>query len=487
MKTEFFDGVDGQMEERLVDLNRIRAALVLALFNFLFLGTEYLFDNMMAYVTDSKGVVLAQSYILGASVIGFLLFAPVKRFFTESIKQMVIFISSIISIVCIFLIQQHASYGTILLSGCILFVLLGVAGSAVHYLAACVLQNRGHLAKTAGTAYAVGLLLQFINNNLIDHDMVESIVLSIFLTIWAVLSAQLYREVISGKTVFDETEEKKQYTLKRPLAAGMAMIVCVILMTCIFATLDNVVTLYHASGSVDIGQWPRLFLALSGLLAGFLFDIKERKYMNIIMYCVTLLSTICVLVIVSGGTFLIGLVVFYLSAGFFVVFFTTGFMDLSYHMKTPELWAGLGRATNNLCAVVTGTVSLALIESGDAMRISIIALVLFALISVTIFIYASQLGKAVPEEETEKQMTEGRTQDDAEKFLHFSEKYALTSREQDVLKILLTSDDSVQEMADQLFISRAALYRHITSLNEKTETKSRIGLLQFYYAWKEVD
>lgn len=36
-------------------------------------------------------------------------------------------------------------------------------------------------------------------------------------------------------------------------------------------------------------------------------------------------------------------------------------------------------------------------------------------------------------------------------------------------------------------ISRAALYRHLTSLNEKTGTKSRIGLVQFYYRYdKEI-
>ena len=32
-------------------------------------------------------------------------------------------------------------------------------------------------------------------------------------------------------------------------------------------------------------------------------------------------------------------------------------------------------------------------------------------------------------------------------------------------------------------ISRAALYRHINTLNEKTATKGRIGLIQFYYEW----
>lgn len=37
-----------------------------------------------------------------------------------------------------------------------------------------------------------------------------------------------------------------------------------------FSSLDNAVTLVHAGGSVDIGQWPRLLLAVSGLLAGML-------------------------------------------------------------------------------------------------------------------------------------------------------------------------------------------------------------------------
>ena len=46
-------------------------------------------------------------------------------------------------------------------------------------------------------------------------------------------------------------------------------------------------------------------------------------------------------------------------------------------------------------------------------------------------------------------------------------------------------EENVQDIAEALSISRAALYRHIAGLNEKTGTKSRIGLLQFYYGWKE--
>ena len=53
---------------------RIEIMIALALFNYVFLGAEYLFDNMMAFQTDSSGVVLAQSYVLGISTMGFLLF-----------------------------------------------------------------------------------------------------------------------------------------------------------------------------------------------------------------------------------------------------------------------------------------------------------------------------------------------------------------------------------------------------------------------------
>ena len=61
---------------------------------------------------------------------------------------------------------------------------------------------------------------------------------------------------------------------------------------------------------MDIGQYPRLLLAISGVVAGVLFELKERKLMCLIMYSVTLLSTICMLVITMGEPFIIGLVVF---------------------------------------------------------------------------------------------------------------------------------------------------------------------------------
>ena len=133
--------------------------LAIALFNFIFLGSEYLFDDMMAYVTDAQGVVLAQSYILGASVIGFVLAPFIIRWAGDGIGRILLMAGAISGVVCIFIVQQHASYDAILIAGLILFVLLGIAGSRTHYVVSRVIGNSRHLAKMMGIAYALGILI----------------------------------------------------------------------------------------------------------------------------------------------------------------------------------------------------------------------------------------------------------------------------------------------------------------------------------------
>ena len=88
--------------------------------------------------------------------------------------------------------------------------------------------------------------------------------------------------------------------------------------------------------------------------------------------------------------------------------------------------------------------------------------------------------------EEKKEVTEQKDagMSEKERLQQFVRAFSLTQRETEVLEVLLVSDENVQEIAERLLISRAALYRHITSINEKTNTKSRIGLVQFYYRFE---
>ena len=62
----------------------------------------------------------------------------------------------------------------------------------------------------------------------------------------------------------------------------------------------------------------------------------------------------------------------------------------------------------------------------------------------------------------------------------YCEHYGLTPRETEVFEKLIITENGNQEIADELFVSRRVLQRHVASIYEKTGTKNRIGLYQSY-------
>ncbi len=507
--------------------NRIRSVILLALFYFLFLGSEYLFDNSIIYHTDSHGVVIAQSYILGISTLGFL-FYPVFKYLAvkkaAGLKYLGIFFCFLVGTVCYFLINRHPGYALTLTAGCVLFFLLGILGSSIHYLCSLLLIQDSLLPAVVGFGYAFGILLQFINNNFVSNTAISALILSLSL----VLLLFLLTRIRLKHTVRTDAPLKTRILTLHPLRTGLLLAGTIALMTCIFSTLDSEMTLLHASGELNLGSLPRLLLALSGICAGILFSKIRERYQNLFMFCVMLFSTICVVLLQVDGSILISCIIFYLSAGIFAVYFTVSFMSLSYHTRVPELWAGLGRAVNNLCAVCISRLTMMLVSSGNPAVIYIITLVIFVVTGIALFVYTVQAdtyvapsdptlhamdilsGSAVASSEDSQHLFSGSsdchtkstasvipaspgpsrpssTSDRELHFRQFSDHFALTDREKEVLKVLLTSDENMQELADRLYISRTMLYRHVASLNKKTSTKSRISLIQFYYSWDPED
>lgn len=491
----------------------------LALFYFIFLCSEYMFDNRMAVFTDSNGVVMAQSFILGSSVPGFLSYYFIDRLCDKKSfnKKIIPCISGALSLICMIGIYLTVSYAGELLFGIILFIVLGYFGSLVHTQAALAVKHLDEglngITQLAGISYGIGILLQLVHNNRIADGVCQVIFLVAAMFIMTVFCAGNLCEVC-GYTCSDVVSsventdtgsadkgcaEGDKHALKK---LGIILILIVFVMTFVFATLDNAVTLVHAAGSVDIGQWPRIILAYSGIVAGFLYSTDDNRMMDFIMYIVLLLSTTCLIVIGCGGPFMIGLIIFYLSAGFFSVYFASRFMIFACHTDKPALWAGMGRAVNNTAAVVVAGVSLYIMRAPQYVTM-IIGVLLFAVTSVIVFVYHEQLRrgdteiyssveshntenvyrKKPAEDKADITVNEAAKMTDDELLELFVQEFNLTPREGEVLAYLLHSDESMQEVAKQLAVSRAALYRHIANMNEKTKTKARMGLVQFYYSW----
>ena len=480
------------MLKNVINRKDIVMIFLLAIYNFCFLGTEFFFDDMMALLTNSAGVVNAQNIVLGVSFIGVIVYPVFCKYLSDIVKRIISVMACIISIVCVFVIMQHQNYTLVMGAGIVCFVILGVAGSAVCYITNINISNRKHLAKMIGIAYALGVFIQYIYTNFVNDYYIKAIVFSLFM-----IAFICGMHIVSGGFFEEDTIESQKskekisfYKIKpdNPKIVVGALIVCVALMTIIFSTLDNAVTLVHASGDYNIGQWARLLLAVSGLAAGFIYDIKGRCFMPFIMFLVTVMSVASIIIITMGGPFIIGLSVFYISAGFFVVFFMTSFMDISFMMKNPRLWAGMGRGLNNVCAILLTFVSTYLLEQDSQIFILIFSLVLFVMITCTMiayyvpyFVAYRKIGEAAIKEDILKNLPKDANM---EKIDAFAEAYALTEQEKKVVIQLLTNKEGVNSMIEQLYISRSTFYRYVDKLCDKTNTSSRKEFFQFFHDWE---
>ena len=454
---------------------KINALLALALFTFVFLAAEFRFDINVGLLTGAERVVIAQGLILGASVIGFIGYAPLLAF-TQRKGQPQAAGNAAVPIAILGLTQIQSPAGPLALEvlGCVAFFGLGLLGAAAHNAFSLTFQDDPKLATGAGAAYAAGILMQFAVNLLDCGGIIELIVLGAATIVICALSAAP-QEAAEGSSPDVNPFIEPSHTLAKQACWSIAL---VMILACLFSTLDNVVTFSNAHGTIAVQTWPRLFLAASGLIAGLIFDLAERRYMGLVMLGVTVLSAISILAVEAGADPNLGLIVFYLSSGFFVTFFTATFTQLAPHMHSAALWAGMGRAANNACAFTTSGVSLALVTSGNVALIMIGALVLLVAASVA-FVAAGlfRLPQTTQEREHQQLAEEALAAPSIEEQRRaFIESHGLTPREVDVLIAVTQDERPLKQIAEELGISMRMVQRHLSSIYQKTDTQTRAGL-----------
>ena len=463
-----------------VDRKSFQSLSALALFTFAFLGSEFFFDSRIGLLISAEGVVGAQAMILGASVVGFLAYALMAK--VAGGRRALRAVEAVGAIAALVTIAATESALAMQIAGCIAFFLLGSLGAEAHWSMARTFEGSPSLAKGAGAAYAAGILLQFLSNQFVPAGIAGAAVLCVGVAALAVFAAAgECNDETAGQAAADSSQQSAPGGAKTAIRA-VWLLALVVLLACMFSTLDNVVTLANAQGSISVETWPRLFLAASGLAAGVLFDIRERRYTGFIMFAVTVLSTISILAVEAGASPVIGLIVFYVSSGFFVTFFTTTFLQLAPRMRTPQLWAGMGRAANNLCAFTVPGVSMMLTQSGIA-AVMIASLILFVLVSVA-FIGAGlfRLPSTVGEREAiQAGLAAAAAPTPEEVQAEFISRSGLTPREEEVLRAVTADERPLKQVADDLGISLRMVQRHLTSIYSKTDTQTRAGLTRAFF------
>ena len=145
-------------------ISYVKAVLLMGIFTFLFLGIEYLYVNVVSGILSEETTVKAQNYALGASAIGFVIYPVCRRICKGMYQTAGWIVNGIIIAAGLIGVKQGNSAGMVLTLGLVLFLFLGIMGSAVFYFALCLLKNDRYLARIAGVGYMTGILLQVLKN-----------------------------------------------------------------------------------------------------------------------------------------------------------------------------------------------------------------------------------------------------------------------------------------------------------------------------------
>ena len=500
----------------------IREIICLALFYLTFLAGEYLFDVRVAEFVSPSEVVVYESLIIGASVIGFFV-RPILYYRRPRAIDSTSDITGVLLVAALLVMIMAVRFEMLIAGGLMACCTLGYCGSTAHANFARRFARTPYLARAAALSYGLGVLVQVLNHMVMPAGIPQQFVLVACAVVQVALLHDARRAKLRGESEpglesdiaelsVDASEfgAKWQDDSESTAAFRRAVVRLTIATACltgVFAALNAGLTTSHAAGAIDLSDWPRLLMGVSALVAGALFDLRGRSYMNIVMTCAAMLSTLSFFVLITdgnGGNTLASTIIFYLGSGFFVVFFTTKFAAISVYAHWSYLWPCMGRVINNVCAMFVTAPAVAIVSSQNVLLAVGAGLVLFVGIAISLLgqfghrtddiaalnelaFAADDLDDGSVSTQSEPAPAEASELTLDERLDAFAAAFELTQRERDILEALVASNESVQDIAATLFLSRSTFYRHIASINKKTGAASRVALINFFWFWSPKD
>ena len=154
----------------------MREILCLALFFFTFLACEYLFDARMVEFVPSSEVVIYESIVVGASVIGFFV-RPFLYYRCPQTIDATSDITGVLLVSALLLMIMAVRFEVVIAGGLVACCALGYCGSTAHANLARRFAQTPCLARTVAVSYAVGILVQVLNHMVMPAGIPQQSVL----------------------------------------------------------------------------------------------------------------------------------------------------------------------------------------------------------------------------------------------------------------------------------------------------------------------
>lgn len=461
----------GNMNRRKITKSALIQGLCFALCFFAFQLAEFTVNDKAVGLIGVSAVNMVYSIGISCTAVGFLSFSLLRRYFQkDSSRRSLICLIGALSIFFTVQLLYVKTQFMFLSSAFLLLLTLGHISGCVYYNSAMFFDGKEYTGRVIGIGMGCAVIMQYIVQNFLitDAAFLLSMIFSVIVLLCIIIKPS--HDWILENPLPYSADNKTDYK------TASTLIMAIIMMSLIIGLIDGVVVSKHAQGELSVSSNARLFYAASLIAAGFISDINNRKYFALSTVCTMFFSTISTAFMANSATFFMGTAAMYIYSGFYVMFLTLSFIDFAPKTKAPTLWAGMGRICRSFVISFTAVPvvyifeyfgSSSLVMGSCVLSIAVLLILLKDIISA---MYA------------QKDTAENNDTISNEKALNtYCEYYGFTPRETEVFEKLIVTENGNQEIADELFISRRVLQRHVASIYEKTGTKNRIGLYQSYW------
>lgn len=451
-----------------------------SVYMFEYMVTLTFIDQRNAGVSDSSWQLALHyiDYLLVAS--GFVFFALQRRIFKdEKARIRLLLIPNLvyfISVLALYFIQSVIAYSVMAM---LASFSLGILGGMVYFCMSLALSQTHYIGKVMAISTSAAVLFQYFLQDYLDIVFVIPIVLALgfFATLW--LAAKKPWEWLREDCLpYDNESAESRKDIRRRLIILSLTVVALSVIGTFYDTQMmrlNVQTNYQ---EFDYYSWPRLFIITGYFLIGCIGDIKKQKYVPIATLCIAMFAVFNPILFGELEDYHFNMCLYYICLGASISYFNLMFWNIAPKTSCPELWSGMGRVISGLADAACAAVCIADLPLNLVIGLDIMMFIILV-ISLAAGGYLF-IGHKSEKEENDKDSADELPLSPQERLNLFSESYSLTPRETEVLERLLTTEDDLQGIADSLYISRRMVQRYVSSIYEKTETKTRLGLFKSY-------
>lgn len=443
-----------------MDRKTAGTALFFTIACFVYTTTMSMLNRDIAGSVEGRHMFLymLQSLTLAA---GLLLYPFVRQTLGISVKGAKILsaVSGAVYSVCILSTGSVSSYPGIIAIMILTPITMGYCVGMAYVRFAHEMHNSSLIGRAFGTALGISIFMQYILQILWNIGTV------LVLIMCAMCISMIVWDLRTGTERQDDTgTEVKTAALTIQNRGFLRLIIAAACFDILAVYLDGQMEL--AFDTADFFSWPRLLYGAAFILMGFLWDMGKGRVVTVTMTITAIASILMPVLLLEERFYIFDICFFYFYLGLCLVYNS---LKLMLHDTAKEnMYAAVAyRVIDNMLTAFLVMVRFSALPLVPALLIDI------ALLAVIVILL-------VRDDEFNNAGRQHSYENADDKMAEFASRYGLTERENEVFSLLMTRDEKGDDMAKELGVSRRGFVSLTSSIYRKTDTGSRVALLQKY-------